>query len=113
MSSRGRQPRGAGNNSPLSRSARLGGTAGTATRSTSGSPSSRTRSLAPSLKKSTLTKKMINKNQTKSNSNPAGAGSGNGQNPAAAPISAKRRSSAEERARIRKGRRPKFQDNPP
>lgn len=56
---------------------------------------------------------MINKNQTKSNSNPAGAGSGNGQNPAAAPISAKRRSSAEERARFRKGRRPKFQDNPP
>ena len=48
---------------------------------------------------------MINKN--KSNSNPAG-GSGN-----PAPISAKRRSSAEERARFRKGRRPKFQDNPP
>ena len=108
MSSRGRQPRGAGNNSPLSRSARLGGgTAGTATRSTSGSPSSRTRSLAPSLKKSTLTKKMINK---KSNSNPAGSGNGPA---AAAPISAKRRSSAEERARFRKGRRPKFQDNPP
>ena len=35
------------------------------------------------------------------------------QAPGPAPITAKRRSSAEERARQRKGRRPKFQDNPP
>ena len=89
----------------MSRSARLGTAS---TRSSSGSPSSRTRSLAtpPSLKKITTTKKMINKpksNQTQPASAP--------QAPPA-PITAKRRSSAEERAR-RKGRRPKFQDNPP
>ena len=106
MSSRGRQHRAnvGSNSSPLNRSSGRLVVGGSTTRSSSGSPSSRTRSLAiaPSAKKPASFKKMSVAKSKSGNNSPA-------SNPA--PITAKRRSSAEERRR--KSRRPKFQDNPP
>ena len=147
MSSRGRQRSantGSASNSPLNKSVgRLVGS----TRSTSGSPSSRTRSgpTAPTgrgtrsvkdlkaptpnkqtNKKPTAVKKQISvttpKSSPRSTSNSAATASAPATPvapstpalaPAGAPISAKRRSSAEERRRKTSRARPKFQDNPP
>ena len=154
MSSRGRQRSantGSASNSPLNKSVgRLVGS----TRSTSGSPSSRTRSgptaptgrgtrsvkdlKAPTTnkqtptpnkqtnKKPTAVKKQISvttpKSSPRSTSNSAATASAPATPvaptppalaPAGAPITAKRRSSAEERRRKTSRARPKFQDNPP
>ena len=113
----GRTQRGnAGTNSPVNRPGRLAST----TRSTAGSPSSRTRSLgsskaaspATSVKKQQAIKKVPGGSAKASpKASPANNSSSNSTNSVSSAKANSRRNSVEERRR--KSRRPKFQDNPP
>ena len=103
MSGRGRQPRTNVLASNGDRQAKNRGSLITSTRSSSGSPSQRTRSLTPKVQETGVggqggkSKRVSNSSVTqRTESNPASSIS-------------KRRNSAERR----KIRRPKFQDNPP